>query len=288
MNDVACLIAPPRIADDKVERSFHTALHQLLKSTTHRSTRILAKEAGVSHIATPRSRRTFGIQYLRSETSSLSRDPQYIEMDCRIDGFYMRPPDSEPLLRASEESLVLALDRFQPTPPLTPAVLNRRIGKDLRHGSTSIPATLNCIAAHALGKFFRQFVAEECVAFRRIIDDTVSAALDLHSVQDSCAAHEGPAAKRWPQRHPRLHLHIAPTSVRWIDLANPWCSRCSHRRFSSVIPRSACALGQDIRDFLDNYNNEPTTILWTEAANETLNVHPRRRVDVRATGSSTS
>ncbi len=85
---------PRKIGDDVVERIVAKTLHAKPKRATHWSTRLLAKEVGVSRMAVARVWQAFGLQPHRTESFSLSKDPQFVEKVRDIVGLYRRPPDN--------------------------------------------------------------------------------------------------------------------------------------------------------------------------------------------------
>jgi len=261
---------PRKVSDNKVEELVDRTLHERPKTATHWSTRVLAKKAGVSHTTVARIWQAFGLQPHRSETFSLSKDALFVEKVRDIVGLYMNPPDKALVLCVDEKTQIQALDRLQPLLPMTLTNPERRTDRYSRHGTTSLFAALDTVTGHVIGKCFRKHRAEEFIAFLKLIDSAVPAALDLHLVLDNLSTHKTPAVKRWLQRHPRFHLHFTPTSASWLNLVESWFSLLSRRKLKRGVHRSTRALERDIKDFLDNYNDEPTSFVWTKTADEIL------------------
>jgi hypothetical protein len=65
---------------------------------------------------------SFGLQPHRSETFKLSTDPYLVEKVRDIVGLYLNPPERAIVLSVDEKSLVQALNRTQPIPPLRPGL----------------------------------------------------------------------------------------------------------------------------------------------------------------------
>jgi transposase len=59
---------------------------------------------------------------------------------------------------------------------------------------------------------------QEWLKFLRLIDQTISADRQLHSVCDNYATHKHPKVRRWLARHPRFQLHFTPTSASWLNM----------------------------------------------------------------------
>ena len=85
---------PRSVTDDDVERIVDTTLHEDPKAASHWSSRMLAAHLGVSASAVGRVWRAFGLRPDRTESFSLSKDPQFVEKVRDIVGLYMSPPDN--------------------------------------------------------------------------------------------------------------------------------------------------------------------------------------------------
>ncbi len=94
---------PRTIGDELVERVIQTTLTRKPRGATHWSTRLLACELGISSASVSRIWRSFGLQPHRTESFSLSKDPQFVQKVRDIVGLYMRPPES---------ALVLCVDAW--------------------------------------------------------------------------------------------------------------------------------------------------------------------------------
>lgn len=82
--------APRTIEDAKVDAVIAATLKGVPENATHRSTRSMAREAGLSQTAVSRIRRTFGWQPHRQETFKLPSDPLFVEKVRDIVGLYPR------------------------------------------------------------------------------------------------------------------------------------------------------------------------------------------------------
>jgi len=95
------------------------------KTATHRSTRGMAKAAGVSQSAIRRIWRAFEQKPHRSDTLRLSTDPHVVDKVRHVVGLYLPPPGRAVVRSADERSQVRALDRTPPVLPRTPAQVER-------------------------------------------------------------------------------------------------------------------------------------------------------------------
>src|SRR5438045_6347394 len=106
-------------------------------NSTHWSTRLMAKKAGLPQTAVVRIWRAFGLQPHRVENFKFSKDPQFVEKVRDIVGLYLNPPDRAIILCVDEKSQVQALNRTQPILPLAPGVPARQSHDYERHGVRS-------------------------------------------------------------------------------------------------------------------------------------------------------
>ena len=260
--------APRKIDDDDIERIIDLTLHKTPKNATHWSTRTMAAKVGISASKIGEIWRAFGLQPHRTESFSLSTDPQFVEKVRDIVGLYMRPPESALVLCVDEKAQIQALDRTQPLLPLTPGTAERKTCRYERHGTTSLFAALDVATGRVIGKCFRKHRAKEFLAFLKIVDERTPADLDLHLILDNYATHKTPTIKRWLAKHPRFHLHFTPTNASWLNLVESWFSILSRRKLKRGVHRSTLALEKDIRSFLEENDKSPTPFVWTKTADQ--------------------
>jgi transposase len=86
---------------------------------THWSTRALADELGVSRETVRRVWAEHGLKPWRVEVFKLSNDPRFVEKLVDVVGLYLDPPERAVVLAFDEKTQVQALDRTQPSLPLT-------------------------------------------------------------------------------------------------------------------------------------------------------------------------
>jgi transposase len=261
---------PRTVLDADVERIVALTLHEKPKGSTHWSSRQLAGELGVSPNAVLRVWRAFGLRPGRSESFSLSKDPQFVEKVRDVVGLYMAPPDHALVLCVDEKSQMQALDRTQPVLPMLPAHPERRTNTYVRHGTTSLFAALDIATGQVIGKTFRRHRAKEFRKFLDEIDRSVPEDLDVHLVMDNYATHKTPEIKRWLQRRPRYHVHFTPTSSSWLNLVESFFSLVDRRVARRGVHRSTQALEQSLRDFLAVHNDDPKPYVWTKTADQIL------------------
>lgn len=261
---------PRTVTDDDVERIVDATLHQKPKASTNWSSRMLAAELAVSPNAVRRVWKAFGLRPDRTETFSLSKDPQFVEKVRDIVGLYMSPPDNALVLCVDEKSQIQALDRMQPLLPMLPTHPERRTNTYARHGTTSLFAALDIATGRVIGKTYRRHRAHE---FRKFLDEIEAAVppdLDVHLVMDNYATHKTEAIQRWLTRRPRFHVHFTPTSSSWLNLVESFFSIVDRRVTRRGVHRSTHALETHIRAFLEAHNDDPRPFIWTKTADQIL------------------
>jgi transposase len=260
--------APRKIDDDAVEMVIEATLHKTPRKATHWSTRLLEKETGISSTSIHRIWRAFGLQPHRSETFSLSTDPQFIEKVRDVVGLYMNPPANALVLCVDEKSQIQALDRSQPVLPMRPTTPIRLTHNYIRHGTTSLFAALDVATGNVIGKCFRRHRTDEFLKFLNVIKKSVPEELDVHLVMDNYVTHKNERVKRWILRNPRFHIHFIPTHSSWLNMVESWFSLLSKRKLKRGVHSSTQALERDINDFLGAHNDDPTPYVWTKSADE--------------------
>ncbi len=261
---------PRTVTDADVERVIDKTLNDQPKKSTHWSSRLLAKELGMTQSAVGRIWKAFGLRPDRSESFSLSKDPQFIEKVRDIVGLYMAPPENALVLCVDEKSQMQALDRAQPLLPMISAHPERRTYTYARHGTTSLFAALDIATGRVIGKTFRRHRSKEFRSFLDEIDRAVPESLDVHLVMDNYGTHKTDSIKRWLLRHPRYHMHFTPTTSSWLNLVESFFSIVERNVTRRGVHKSTRALEKDLRTFLDMHNQDPKPYKWTKTADQIL------------------
>lgn len=261
---------PRTITDEHIDDLIQQTLTSKPPSGTHWTTRLSAKATGLSAASVGRIWKAFGLQPHRTESFSLSKDPQFTAKVRDIVGLYLSPPDRALVLCIDEKSQIQALDRGQPALSMMFEHPERRTHSYVRHGTTSLFAALDIATGNVIGKCYRKHRSQEFVAFLDLVDRSVPSELDVHLIMDNYATHKTPRVKRWLMRHPHFHCHFTPTSSSWINLVESFFSILSRRLLKRGVHRSTQALEKDIRQFLRKHNQEPRPFVWTKTADQIL------------------
>jgi len=240
------------------------------KDASHWSTRSLASELGLSQSAVARIWRAFGLQPHRQQTWKLSRDPQFIDKVRDVVGLYLDPPERAVVLCVDVKSQIQALDRTAPILPLLPGTPQRASHDYKRAGTSSLYAALDIASGKVIGSLHARHRAIEFKKFLQRLDQEVPAELEVHLILDNASTHKTPAIKKWLLAHPRFALHFTPTSSSWLNLVERWFAELTTKKLRRGSHRSVRQLNTDIRDWIDNWNDNPRPFVWTKTADEIL------------------
>ena len=262
--------APRKIADEQVEAVVVATLERTPADATHWSRASMAADSGLSRSTVGRIWKTFGLKPHLSDTFKLSNDPQFIDKVRDIVGLYLDPPEKALVLCVDEKSQIQALDRSAPVLPMMPGMPERRTHDYLRHGITTLFAALDVATGEVIGSIHRRHRATEFKKFLAKLDKQVPADLDVHLICDNYGTHKAPAVRAWLQRHPRFHMHFTPTYSSWLNQVERWFGLLTDKQLRRGVHKNLQALERDIRDWISQWNDNPTPFTWTKSADEIL------------------
>jgi len=261
---------PRTISDEQVEEVIVKTLETTPNDATHWSTRSMAREVGLTQSAVLRIWKAFGLQPHRQGTWKRSKDPQFVAKVRDVVGLYLNPPERAVVLCVDEKSQIQALDRTAPVLPMLPGTPERATHDDKRAGTSSLYAALNLTTGKVIGRLHSRHRAIEFKHFLRTLDREVPADLDVHVVLDNSSTHKTPAIQRWLAAHPRFVLHFTPTSSSWLNLVERWFAELTTKKLRRGAHRSVRALNDDIRTWIDTWNDDPRPFVWTKTADQIL------------------
>lgn len=254
--------APRSVTDKQVEAVITKTLESMPGQSTHWSTRLMAKKAGLSQTAIVRIWHAFGLQPHRVENFKFSKDPQFVEKVRDIVGLYMNPPDRAIILCVDEKSQVQALNRTQPILPLAPGVPAKQSHDYERHGVTSLFAAMDVASGVTISNCYRRHRHQEFLRFLNDIDANLPRGLDVHLVMDNYGTHKVSKVRGWLTRHPRYHVHFTPTSGSWLNLVERLFAEVTERCVRRGSHTAVAQLEKAMLAYLDQRNKNPKPFVW--------------------------
>jgi transposase len=152
--------------------------------STHWTTRMLAKRFGIGKDTVARIWRDHNLKPWRIETFKISNDPRFEEKLVDVVGLYLNPPERAVVFSFDEKTQVQALDRTQPSLPLTQGRAGTMTHDYKRNGTIDLFAALNIGTGEVIYGTRKQHTAKDVLAFFKLIDLDVPRDLDIHVVLD--------------------------------------------------------------------------------------------------------
>jgi hypothetical protein len=151
--------------------------------------------------------------------------------------------------------------RIEPLLPMRFDAAERRTHDYRLHGITTPFAAVEVANERHSNTEFLTFLKQVAKAHPRV---------KLHVVCDNYATHNHPNVKAWLSKHPRITLHVTPTSASWMNMVEI---------FFGIIRRQAIRRGSftrvtdligAIRAFIDGYNERCQPLRWIKTADQIL------------------
>jgi transposase len=236
---------------------------------THWSSRLLARELGISSASIVETWRKWDLQPWRRQSFKFSTDPQLEAKLTDVVGLYLNPPDNAVVVCVDEKSQVQALDRTQPILPIRPGLPEKATHDYIRHGTTTLFAALEIATGKVTDACYPKHRHQEFLRFLK----KVAAAYpgrDLHVVCDNYATHKHPKVKEWLAKNPRVTLHYTPTGCSWLNMVEVFFSIITRQSIRRGTFTSVTDLIAKIGQFIDGWNDRCQPFTWTKPADELL------------------
>jgi transposase len=244
--------------------------------TTHWSTRLLAKQLGISDATVAKAWRDYRVQPWRAESFRFSTDPELVGKVTDVVGLYLAPPENAIVLCVDEKSQIQALDRTAPILPLQPGLAERRSHDYLRHGTSTLFAALEIATGTVTATCKPRHRHQEFLAFLRQVARAYPDQV-LHLVMDNYAAHKHPKVKGWLAANPRVVCHFTPTHASWMNLVEVWFSLIERQAIHRGSFGSVRDLNAKIRAFITGWNDRCHPFVWTKTADQILKKANRKQ-----------
>ncbi|HXW88809.1 MAG TPA: IS630 family transposase [Streptosporangiaceae bacterium] len=236
---------------------------------THWSSRLLARQLGISSASIIETWRKWDLQPWRRESFKFSTDPQLEAKLTDVVGLYLNPPENAVVVCVDEKSQVQALDRTQPILPLRPGLPEKATHDYIRHGTTTLFAALEVATGQVTDACYPRHRHQEFLKFLK----KVAAAYpgrDLHVVCGNYATHKHPKVKEWLAKNPRITLHYTPTGCSWLNMVEVFFSIITRQAIRRGTFTSVQDLIAKIGAFIDGWNDRCQPFVWTKPADGLL------------------
>jgi transposase len=228
-----------------------------------------ADGVAVSHNYIAALWREHGLKPWRVGTFKLSRDPAFAEKVADVVGLYLEPPGGAVVLSIDEKTQIQALDRTQPTLPLTCGKVEKKTHDYVRHGTTNLFAALNVGTGEVFG---------ECRPNRSGQDflDFLKKAVQPHAgrricvVLDNLSTHTTPDVLAWLEKNPNVTFHFTPVGSSWLNQIEIWFGVITRQSIRRGTFTSVRTLIRRITDYINTWNVDPQPFAWVATADEIL------------------
>ena len=119
-------------------------------TSTHWTTRSLAKRFGIGKDTVARIWQDHHLQPWKVDTFKISTDPRFEEKLVDVVGLYLDPPERAVVFSFDEKTQCQALDRTQPSLPMKPGRAGTMTHDYKRNGTTDLFAALNVATGEVL------------------------------------------------------------------------------------------------------------------------------------------
>ena len=233
---------------------------------THWSSRLLARELGISSASIVETWRKWDLQPWRGQSFKFSTDPQLEARLTDITGLYLNPPDSAVVVCVDAKPQVQALDRTQ---PIRPGLPEKATHDDIQHGTTTLLAALEIATGQVTDACYPRHRHQEFLKFLK----KVAAAYpghELHVVCGNYATRKRPKVKAWLKENPRVRLHFTPAGCSWLNLVEVFLTIITRQAIRRGTFTSVKDLVARIGQFIDGWNDRCQPFVWTKTAGELL------------------
>jgi transposase len=238
------------------------------------TTRLLAKELGVTSGCVSDALRRAGLKPHLVRTYKVSRDPQFVPKVKDVVGLYLHPPEHAVVLSVDEKTSIQALERTQLPLPLRKGRARRHTHDYKRHGVIDLYAALEVATGRVTHQLSNSHTAADFIGFMNKVVRAYPNK-ELHVILDNSSTHGTEEVRTWLVEHPLVKFHYTPTSASWLNQVEGFFGILGKQALSETDFPSAKALRQHLRAYLQSWNAQPTPFEWTKPAQAIIRSHKR-------------
>jgi transposase len=260
------------VPKETIEKIIAKALSRPMAGYSHWSTPQLAKVFRLGKTVIHKILRANNVKPHLTRTFKVSKDAKFDEKATDVVGLYLNPPEHAIVLSVDEKTSVQALERTQPMLPLTKGQIERHTHDYKRNGVIDLYAALEVATGRVTGQCTNTHTGADFLAFMQKLAREYPKQ-DLHVILDNSSTHKTPDVMAWKALHPRITFHFTPTSASWLNQVEGFFSILTRRSLRRTSFESRAALKTHLRDFLANWNRNPTPFVWTKTAHTIVRDH---------------
>jgi transposase len=257
-----------------IERLVELAMSPPPAGRSRWTTRLLAKEVGLTSGCVSDMLRRHGLKPHHVRTYKVSHDPEFVAKVHDIVGLYLNPPTHAVVLSVDEKTSIQALERTQPPLPLRTGRAVRHTHDYKRHGVLDLYAALEVATGRVTHRLSARPTAADFLAFMRQVVRAYPAQ-ELHVILDNSSSHRTPAVRAWLAAHPQVHFHYTPTSASWINQVEGFFGILGKQSLSHTDFPSKTALRAHLTAYMRAWKKHPTPFVWTKPADAIIKSHRR-------------
>src|ERR1700704_4644139 len=241
-------------------------------SSTHWTTRSLGERMGLGKGTIARIWRNHNLQPWRVDTFKVSNDPHFEHKLVDVVGLYLNPPSRAVVFSFDEKTQCQALDRSQPSLPMTRGRAGTMTHDYKRNGTIDLFAARNLATGDVLTDLGKGHAGADVLRLFKQIDASVPRGLSVLVVLDNLSAHSTPEITKWLAHRDRRrwHLHYTPTSSSWVNLIERWFKELTDKRLRRGTFTSVPALVDAIQLRAEHWNEDPKPFIWHKTAGEII------------------
>lgn len=262
------------VSRETIERIVQLAMSPPPAGRSRWTTRLLAKEVGLTSGCVSDVLRRNGLKPHLSRTYKVSRDPAFATKVREVVGLYLNPPEHAVVLSLDEKTSIQALERTQLPLPLRTGRARRHTHDYKRHGILDLYAALEVATGKVTHKVTSSHTAKDFITF---LNQVVRAypSQRLHIILDNSSSHGTPEVRAWLEAHPLVAFHYTPTSASWLNQVEGFFGVLGKQSLGATSFVSKKALRDHLAAYMKAWNRSPTPFAWTKPATAIIQSHKR-------------